>query len=117
MPQPGVASQSLVEAIDIYPTLADLCNVPIPVVEGRSFTPALLDPALPAKATALSYWNRNGTHGYSLRTERYRIVRWGSDPLAPVQVDLFDYQADPAGSQSVTASQPQIVSDLLKLLP
>jgi iduronate 2-sulfatase len=117
MPQPGVASQSLVEAIDLYPTLADLCNVPIPVVEGRSFTPALLDPALPAKATALSYWNRNGTHGYSLRTERYRIVRWGSNPLAPVQVDLFDYQTDPGGSQSVTASQPQVVSDLLKLLP
>ena len=117
MQQPGVASQSLVEAIDIYPTLADLCNVPIPVVEGRSFTPALLDPALPAKATALSYWNRNGTNGYSLRTERYRIVRWGSNPLAPVQVDLFDYLTDPTGSQSITASQPQVVSDLLKLLP
>jgi arylsulfatase A-like enzyme len=117
MQQPGVASQSLVEAIDIYPTLADLCNVPIPVLEGRSFTPALLDPALPAKANALSYWNRNGTNGYSMRTERYRIVRWGSNPLAPVQVDLFDYQTDPTGSQSVTASQPQVVSDLLKLLP
>jgi hypothetical protein len=64
-----------------------------------------------------SYWNRNGTHGYSMRTERYRILRWGSNPLAPVQVDLSDCLTDPAGSQSVTASQPQVVSDLLKLLP
>lgn len=38
-------------------------------------------------------------------------------PLAPVQVDLFDYLTDPTGSQSITASQPQVVSDLLKLLP
>jgi hypothetical protein len=32
-------------------------------------------------------------------------------------VDLFDYLTDPTGSQSVTASQPQVVSELLKLLP
>jgi arylsulfatase A-like enzyme len=117
MSQPGVASQAFVETVDIYPTLADLCNVPIPAVEGRSFAPALLNPALPAKVTALSYWNRNSTSGYSLRTDRYRLVRWGNVPTAPVQVDLFDYLTDPTGSQSVTASQPQVVSELLKLLP
>ncbi len=116
MAQPGTASQAIVEAIDIYPTLADLCNVPIPVLEGRSFAPALLNPALPAKANALSFWNRNGTNGYSMRTDRYRIVRWGT-AQAPVQIDLFDYQTDPAGTQSVTASQPQVVTELLSLLP
>ncbi len=116
MAQPGTASQAIVEAIDIYPTLADLCNVPIPVLEGRSFAPALANPALPAKANALSFWNRNGTNGYSMRTDRYRIVRWGT-AQAPVQIDLFDYQTDPAGTQSITATQPQVVTDLLSLLP
>ena len=48
---------------------------------------------------------------------RAGLLRWGSNPLAPVQVDLSDHLTNPAGSQSVTASQPQIVSDLLKLLP
>jgi arylsulfatase A-like enzyme len=116
MSQPGVASQAFVETVDIYPTLADLCNVPIPAVEGRSFAPALLNPALPAKVTTLSYWNRNSTSGYSLRTDRYRLVRWGNVPTAPVQVDLFDYQQDPTGSRSVTSEQPDVASAMLKLL-
>ncbi|MCX8497344.1 MAG: sulfatase-like hydrolase/transferase [Akkermansiaceae bacterium] len=116
MSQPGVASQAFVETVDIYPTLADLCNVPIPAVEGRSFAPALLNPTLPAKVTTLSYWNRNSTSGYSLRTDRYRLVRWGNVPTAPVQVDLFDYQQDPTGSRSVTSEQPDVASAMLKLL-
>ncbi len=115
--QPGVVTQTLVETIDIYPTLADLCNVPIPPLEGRSFAPALLNPALPAKGYALSYWRNSSTDGYSLRTDRYRLVRWGNIPTAPVQVDLFDYQLDPAGSQSGTSTQPAIVTEMLKLLP
>ena len=45
-----------------------------------------------------------------------RIVRWGI-AQAPVGIDLFDYQTDPTGTQSVTASQPQVVTDLLSLLP
>ena len=73
----------------------------------------MLEHTAPASATP----TRRSASCYSLRTERYRIVRWGSNPLAPVQVDLFDYLTDPTGSQSVTASQPRVVSDLLKLLP
>ncbi len=45
-----------------------------------------------------------------------RLVRWGT-AQAPVQIDLFDYQTDPAGTQSITATQPQVVTDLLSLLP
>ena len=48
--------------------------------------------------------------------KRRRIVRWGI-AQAPVQIDLFDYQTDPAGAQSIAASQPQVVTDLLSLLP
>ncbi len=114
----GTPSQTIIESIDIYPTLADLCNVPVPPLDGRSFRPALLDPAVPAKGYALSFWRSgNGTDGYSLRNGRHRLVRWGNVPSAPVQVDLFDYQQDPGGTQSVTASQPQVVADMLRLLP
>ncbi len=115
--QPGLVTQTLVETIDIYPTLADLCNVPVPPLDGRSFAPTLLNPALPAKGYALSYWRNSSTDGYSLRTDRYRLVRWGNTTSTPVQIDLFDYQLDPAGSQSATNTQPAIVTEMLKLLP
>jgi arylsulfatase A-like enzyme len=115
--QPGVATQTLVETIDLYPTLADLCDVPVPVLEGRSFAPALLNPALPAKGYALSYWRKNNTDGYSLRNDRYRLVRWGNTATSPTQIDLFDYQTHPAGTQSTANTQPAVVAEMLQLLP
>ena len=110
----GIATDSFAESIDLYPTLCELCNVPIPAfVEGQSFAPALRAPASIPKDFALGLWRRSSTDGYSIRTDRYRLVRWGNNPASPTQIDLFDYDADPQGKQNVADANPVIVSDLL----
>ncbi|YCM42090.1 sulfatase-like hydrolase/transferase [Verrucomicrobiaceae bacterium 227] len=111
----GIATDCFAESIDLYPTLCELCQIPIPdSVEGRSFAPALLNPAARPKDFALGLWRKGGTDGYSIRTERYRLVRWGNDPGNPTQIDLFDYQTDPEGKQNAAASQPAVVTELLE---
>ena len=110
----GIATNCLAESIDIYPTLCELCGIPIPdSVEGQSFAPVLADPTAIPKDFALGLWRKNSTDGYSIRTDRYRLVRWGNNAASPTQIDLFDYQSDPLGKQNVVASNPDVVTDLL----
>jgi len=110
----GIATDCFAESIDLYPTLCELCDIPVPEsVEGQSFVPALRDPEAKPKDFALGFWRKSGTDGYSIRTDRYRLVRWGSNPNSPTQIDLFDYQTDPEGKQNVASSQPGVVTDLL----
>lgn len=110
----GIPTDCFAESIDIYPTLCDLCDIPIPdSLEGQSFAPALLDPTARTKDFALGLWRSGSTDGYSIRTDRYRLVRWGNNPASPTQVDLFDYQTDPTGKVNVAVSQPDTVTELL----
>jgi len=113
-PQRGIATECFAESIDLYPTLCELCDVPVPAsVEGSSFVPALRDPEAIPKDFALGLWRRSSTNGFSLRTDRYRLVRWGNDPNNPTQIDLFDYQTDPEGKQNVAPANPGVVTDML----
>jgi arylsulfatase A-like enzyme len=96
----GTFSSGLVELVDIYPTLVDLCSLPQPKqpagldLQGTSFLPLLEDPGQPWKKAAFSQYQRyvsdkfpgdvallNGyaDHkgmGYSIRTVRYRYTEW-----------------------------------------
>lgn len=45
MKQPGESAEGMVQTVDIYPTLADLCGIPAPGhLEGESFKAAIEDP-------------------------------------------------------------------------
>jgi uncharacterized sulfatase len=90
--QHGVHSPRLVELVDVYPTLADLCGLPAAKgVEGASFAPLLDDPQRPWKRAAFTSIQRNG--GKSVRTERYRCTVWGMTPTSPAE--LYDHDRDP----------------------
>ena len=109
MKSAGRSSQRIAELVDLYPTLADLCGLPVPKeLEGVSLKPVLEDPERPWKKGAFTQvmHNRGGgrgdgvrkgkgggrSMGRSVRSERYRYTEWdgGRDG-----VELYDQQNDP----------------------
>lgn len=104
----GVQTESLVEFVDIYPTLCDLAGLTKPAhLEGESLLPILKNPRVKIKDFAISQfprgetpWNDNTKSpeimGYSLRTEQYRYTRWQnfSNPKDVVGIELYDHSKD-----------------------
>ncbi|MDE0102157.1 MAG: DUF4976 domain-containing protein [Bryobacterales bacterium] len=85
------------ELVDLYPTLAELCNLPVPEgLEGTSFVPLLNDPDLPWKSAVFSEAKRNGAHGRTVRTANYRYTEWSPlDGSGATQHELYDLASDP----------------------
>jgi len=105
--QPGIASDATVETVDVFPTLADLCGLPVPPdLDGRSLRPQLADPAAPAAKPALGFWN-NGQR--TIRAGRWRLIVDGKGGRA----ELFDYASDPGETRNHALEQPDVVRDLL----
>jgi len=81
-------TESIVELLDLYPTLAELCGLPAPQgVEGTSLIPVLKNPRATVKEAALTqhprpaYFDRDSpmapdAMGYSIRTDRFRYTEW-----------------------------------------
>lgn len=73
----GQRSKALVEFVDIYPTLTELCNFKIPAqCEGSSMVPLLNNPDLPWKSAAFSQYPRRGLMGYTIRSGDWRYTEW-----------------------------------------
>jgi len=122
MAQPGAAAPGLVESVDIYPTLAELCGLRPPAgLDGKSFAPLLADARSPGKVAAHGFWG--GGRGHSIRNERYRFTRWtaANDLSRVVQNELYDHQADPEETVNIAAEHPALVQafteELFKTVP
>jgi iduronate 2-sulfatase len=110
LPQPGKACDAIVETVDLYPTLAGLCQLSAPNdLDGRSLQDALQDPATPTAKPARGYWSGGGQR--TLRTDRWRIIARPAKAGAEPVVELFDYATDPDA-----ADHPDVVSEFLSKL-
>lgn len=99
----GLPSQSLVEFVDIYPTLCDLAGIEKPAhLEGQSLLPVLKDPEAIIKDVAISQYPRGKSlgydrkrelMGYSIRSGQYRYTRWQKyeQPEVVVERELYDH--------------------------
>ncbi len=117
----GRRTDALAEFVDVYPTLAELCHLPLPQhLEGTSLVPVLRDPAKSVKTAAFSQYPRGASGrqlmGYSMRTDRYRFTRWvhRDDHTKLDAVELYDHQTDPQENMNI-ANDPAN-ADLLERL-
>jgi arylsulfatase A-like enzyme len=98
---PGAKSRALVEFVDIFPTLVDLCGLPRPPqLEGVSFRPLLAEPERAWKTAAFNQFPKTvpgvgEAMGRAIRTDRYRLVEWTVDGTQFVEHELYDEVADP----------------------
>ena len=102
----GKSTTRLAELVDLYPTLADLCGLPVPKeAEGTSLRPLLDEPAQawkqgaftevihnPAAPVPAGGGDQRHTMGRSVCNERYRYTEWSEGRHG---VELYDHQADP----------------------
>lgn len=105
--QTPARTQALVEFVDIYPTLAELCGLPAPMgVEGDSFAPLLQNPAHPWKSAAFSQYPRvipgyGRGMGHSIRTQHYRFTEWTVEGTDFKAYELYDHTLDPGENVNV----------------
>jgi arylsulfatase A-like enzyme len=90
----GAVCRSLVELVDLYPTLAGICGLTPPGnLEGRSLASLLDDARRPHKEAAFTQLDAGAVHGRSARTSDFRYIRWTS-PEGTAE-ELYDHRADP----------------------
>jgi arylsulfatase A-like enzyme len=74
--------------LDIYPTLAELCDLPVDEsLDGHSLVPLLEDPQAEWAYPAITTYDFGE---YSVRTERWRYIRYIDD-----SEELYDHDNDP----------------------
>lgn len=94
--QKGAVSPRLVELVDLYPTLTQLCGLKAPEgLEGTSIVPLLETPDRAWKQGAfiqVAHGRMHDVMGRSLRTERYRYTEWDDGKQG---LELYDHSTDP----------------------
>jgi arylsulfatase A-like enzyme len=108
----GVISISPVELIDLYPTLMDLTDINTPQhVVGKSLEPLMKNVNASIRGSALTRWR----NGYSIKTKRYRITKWGSN--GELGYELYDHENDKNELINLASNQDyNEVIDSLKLV-
>ncbi len=126
MKHAGESTSSLVEFVDVYPTVTELAGLPLPShLEGLSFKPVLDDPKRPWKQAAFSQYPRSANNstggvalmGYSMRTDRYRLTQWvhRDDHSKVAGLELYDHQTDPQENTNV-AKHPDQTTTVARLI-
>ena len=106
IPQPGKATRSVVETLDIFPTLCDLADLPKPEFTQGVSLHSILETPESAGHSAISYGKAR-----TIRTEAHRLIVH-QDGFA----ELYDHTSPEKETRNVAAEHPQLVQDLLAQL-
>ena len=109
----GSKSDALVELVDVYPTLADVCGLKEPAgMEGISLKPLLDEPDRSLKRAVFNQYPRaRSSHrhrghgeimGFALRTQRYRYIEWQDwESKQVIARELYDLASDPQETRNI----------------
>lgn len=114
---PGTTCDALVETIDLYPTLIDLCQPGFRktqhALDGVSLKPLLNGTATQVKPASISYWKDS----ISIRNKTHRLILQRDKSGKTVGTELFDIRTTPDPIQNIAAESPEIVAELTKFSP
>ncbi|MEQ1859683.1 MAG: sulfatase [Chthoniobacteraceae bacterium] len=103
--KPAVCN-SLVELLDLYPTVASLCGLEVPArLQGKNIAPMFDDPARSVRETAFSV--APSSKGFLLREDKWAYIQYNED--ASRGIELFDMTKDPKQYTNL-AAKPEFAS-------
>ncbi len=92
---------SLVELLDLYPTVASLCGLEVPArLQGQDISRMFDDPAHQVRDAAFSV--APSSKGFLLREDKWAYLQYGED--ASMGVELFDMAKDPQQYANLAAN-------------
>ena len=105
-------NSQVVSLLDLYPTLVDLCDLPVSNrLEGESLVPLFNDPEASRSKPVLSTWYYGNL---AVRSNRWRYIRYrdGSE-------ELYDHLQDPGEHRNVVdaPANQQIIMEHQKWMP
>ncbi|MAG93447.1 MAG: iduronate sulfatase [Planctomycetaceae bacterium] len=110
--QRGKKTDALVELLDMYPTLVDLCGLPaVSGLEGVSLAPVLNDAQATVKPAAYTqhprpayYKGRPEAMGVSVRVPHTRYTEWRDFATGKVLAsEFYDHRRDPQEDHNIVA--------------
>jgi arylsulfatase A-like enzyme len=111
----GFTSRTVVELLDVYPTVADLCGLKPPAnIEGESLRRALSKPDPGWPRAAYTQYPRGKRIGRSVTDGRFRYTEWALEGQPPEAVELYDHGSDPGENFSVAADR-KYSADLVRM--
>ena len=114
MKHAGTSTKALAQAVDIAPTLTELCGLPSHEgFQGRSLKPVLDDPSITVNDAAFSWYPKERWLGVTMRQDKWRYVEWTKPGEEPVR-ELYNMMNDPQNDLNV-ADKPEN-EKLLKVL-
>lgn len=123
--QPGQTCDEMVAAIDLYPTLAEVCGLPLqhpPVaqrLDGVSVWKTLTGMATKHARNELLYWHGFG-QATAIRRGDYKLFfgsgeKHSADPDISAGPALFNLATDPGEASDIRQDHPELVQQLLQL--
>jgi iduronate 2-sulfatase len=111
----GTRAPGVVECVDMYPTLVDLCGLASPPqeLEGLTFAPVIDDPDREWKHAAFAVWGLWGKiTEEAVTTPTHNYIEVLPRPLAEGHVELYDLVADPREEHDVAGERPHVTAVL-----
>lgn len=105
--KPGASTKSIVETLDIFPTLCDLTGLPKPnFIDGVSLQPLLDDPSSPGHP-AIAYQGRART----IRTQTHRLILHNDG-----HTELYDHTSEAKETKNIAQTNDSLVEQLTRRL-
>ncbi|MEQ9289609.1 MAG: sulfatase [Cyclobacteriaceae bacterium] len=106
----GKEMRSVVELIDLYPTLTELCHLSEKqpgILQGKSLA-GLLSGSQKDDLEYCAYTVTSGGSAASIRTARWRYSLWGEDQVSANE-ELYDHMNDPTESTNLADDPSKLI--------